>query len=210
MRLLTIIVVFFPLLLSASIFELTQIEKEYIKDLPENSIIARRFNHFYQFLHQARSFSIPMKIFKTNLFINKIIPKNDIGTNEWASPKEFLIKGSGDCEDYVIAKYFTLLELGINENQLFLSVVKVKGEKDFHMILLYLDDFNKIYVLDNLSWKVVLLKDRKNLIFQYAFNKNNSFILNNNSLIVENNIKREEVSLINNLFLKSNLYQIKQ
>ncbi len=201
MRLLTIIVVFFPLLLSASIFELTQIEKEYIKDLPDNSIIARRFNHFYQFLYQARSFSVPMKIFKTNLFINKIIPKNDIGTNEWSSPKEFLIKGSGDCEDYVIAKYFTLLELGINENQLFLSVVKVKGEKDFHMILLYLDDFNKIYVLDNLSWKVVLLKDRKNLIFQYAFNKNNSFILNNNSLIVEKNIKREEVSLINNLIL---------
>lgn len=37
----------------------------------------------------------------------------DRQTNNWKTPKEFLIDGEGVCEDFAIAKYFTLLELGI-------------------------------------------------------------------------------------------------
>lgn len=34
----------------------------------------------------------------------------------WATPYEFLARDKGDCEDYVIAKYFALLHLGIKKN----------------------------------------------------------------------------------------------
>jgi len=197
MKRIVYIVLLVPIFLSSSIFTLLDDEKKYIKSLPNNIVVARRFHQFYQFIHEAHSFSTEKKIIRTNLFINKIIPKNDIGTNAWVSPKEFLIKGFGDCEDYAITKYFALLELGIDENQLFLCVVKIKGTKDFHMVLLYIDDFNTINVLDNLSWKVVQLKERKNLLFQYAFNKHHSFILENNFLKKEHGIKREEIKLLN-------------
>jgi amino acid transporter len=40
----------------------------------------------------------------------------------WMTPKEFFIKGFGDCEDYAIAKYFTLLELGVKKESLYLAV----------------------------------------------------------------------------------------
>ena len=36
----------------------------------------------------------------------------------WASPLELLQKGRGDCEDYAIAKYFSLLALGIPASKL--------------------------------------------------------------------------------------------
>ncbi|MBI3873681.1 MAG: transglutaminase-like cysteine peptidase [Arcobacter sp.] len=190
--------------LFAGIFHLTQDEKEFIKNAPDSIVIARRFNHFYQFLDEAKSFNTDKKIIRTNVFINKIIPKNDpIGTNEWASPKEFLMKGYGDCEDYVIAKYFTLLDLNIDEKKLYLSVVKVKGVKNYHMILLYQDDLNHLFVLDNLSWKIKLLEDRKDLQFLYAFNNNHSYMLKNNSLVTENNIKREEVEMFSKIYFQS-------
>ena len=33
--------------------------------------------------------------------------------DHWASPLEALEKGRGDCEDYAIAKYFSLLSMGM-------------------------------------------------------------------------------------------------
>jgi predicted transglutaminase-like cysteine proteinase len=44
----------------------------------------------------------------------------------WSTPREFLISGRGDCEDYAIIKYFTLIKLGFDERKLFLTSVKEK------------------------------------------------------------------------------------
>lgn len=58
----------------------------------------------------------------------------------WASPVEMLGKGRGDCEDYVIGKYFALLATGMPVAKLRLVYVRVSvagGEAYAHMVLAY-------------------------------------------------------------------------
>ena len=60
----------------------------------------------------------------------------------WASPIELLEKGQGDCEDYVIAKYFSLVALGMPTAKLRLVYVRAQlggegGVVQAHMVLAY-------------------------------------------------------------------------
>ena len=60
----------------------------------------------------------------------------------WASPLELLEKGQGDCEDYVIAKYFSLISLGMPSSKLRLVYVRALlggpgGDVQAHMVLAY-------------------------------------------------------------------------
>jgi len=57
----------------------------------------------------------------------------------WASPLELLDKGQGDCEDYAIAKYFSLLASGMPANRLRLVYVRLLqgGDSQAHMVLAY-------------------------------------------------------------------------
>ena len=79
-----------------------------------------------------------LEIQEINNFFNKIPYLDDIkvwGEKEyWATPLEFLAKAKGDCEDYVIAKYFSLGNLGIAYEKLYFSYVK---SKDYTRLLLY-------------------------------------------------------------------------
>jgi predicted transglutaminase-like cysteine proteinase len=75
----------------------------------------------------------------------------------WATPLEFL-RHSGDCEDYAIAKYVTLRQLGFAPEQLRLVVVRDVVRELAHAVLaVYLDD--EVYILDNLT-KAVLPQAR--------------------------------------------------
>lgn len=70
----------------------------------------------------------------------------------WASPAEFF-RRSGDCEDYAIAKYVTLRQMGFSADQLRLVVVKDTRRDLAHAVLAaYVG--NDVYILDNLSNKV--------------------------------------------------------
>ena len=42
----------------------------------------------------------------------------------WASRMESIGQNAGDCEDYVIAKFFTLIDLGIPQEKLYFTYVK--------------------------------------------------------------------------------------
>jgi len=69
------------------------------------------------------------KLEKINSFFNKkIVFVNDTdlyGTKDyWATPVEFLARGAGDCEDYAIAKYFSLKIMGVAEEKLRIAYVK--------------------------------------------------------------------------------------
>ncbi|MGH6898542.1 MAG: transglutaminase-like cysteine peptidase, partial [Geminicoccaceae bacterium] len=71
----------------------------------------------------------------------------------WATPLEFL-RHSGDCEDYAIAKYVTLRDLGFAPEQLRLVVVRDVARDLAHAVLaVYLDD--EVYILDNLTSAVL-------------------------------------------------------
>ena len=70
----------------------------------------------------------------------------------WASPAEFFSR-SGDCEDYAIAKYVTLRQMGFGADQLRLVVVKDLNQNIAHAVLAaYVD--GDVYILDNINSKV--------------------------------------------------------
>lgn len=65
----------------------------------------------------------------------------------WATINQFLNR-DGDCEDYAIAKYYSLKELGFSSNQMRIVIVQDTNLDVAHAVLaVYYDD--KIWILDN-------------------------------------------------------------
>jgi predicted transglutaminase-like cysteine proteinase len=188
----------------SNILLLTNKEKDFIKKSSNRFIVARRINNYYKFLNRLKEDTLNKKLIQTNLYINKIRPKNDLqGTNTWSTPKEFLINGYGDCEDYAIMKYVTLVYLGIPKEKLYLSVVQVKGYSDLHMVLIYLSKNNNYLVLDNLSWKILPINKRKDLRVKYLFNDKSSYKFDINfNIIKEHKIKRKDIKLLEHILLE--------
>jgi predicted transglutaminase-like cysteine proteinase len=89
----------------------------------------------------------------------------------WATPIETLSIGGGDCEDYAIAKYFTLKQLGVDENKLRLTYVKAVELNQAHMVLTYFENKRAVpLVLDNLIIEIKYATQRADLIPVYSFN----------------------------------------
>ncbi len=87
----------------------------------------------------------------------------------WASPAEFKSK-SGDCEDYAIAKYFTLRSLGFPMEKMRIVVVRDTILQLAHAVLaVYIGD--EIYILDNLSKNVLPHTRIRNYIPHYSVNE---------------------------------------
>lgn len=67
--------------------------------------------------------------------------------NHWASPLQTLDKGRGDCEDYAIAKYYTLVAAGVPPSRLRMAYLTIsvppavparRGDRSAeHMVLAY-------------------------------------------------------------------------
>jgi predicted transglutaminase-like cysteine proteinase len=66
----------------------------------------------------------------------------------WQTPAEFLTS-SGDCEDYAITKFFSLLELGFSNEQLRIVIVHDRQRKVDHAVVAVAED-DDIYILDSL------------------------------------------------------------
>ena len=100
-------------------FKLNQKDKNLIEKSTQKSFILKRLAKYEEVKNKARNLDINNKLTQINLFINGSLAEFDnasMGIDDyWMTPKEFFIKGHGDCEDYVIAKYFTLLELGVKK-----------------------------------------------------------------------------------------------
>ncbi len=168
--------------LSAKSITLSNNDLRVIKSSTKEKAITIRLIRYLELKKKVKDFRLLKKLSHVNAFYNKILPINDATKynvdDHWATPKEFLINGKGDCEDYAIAKYFTLIETGIPKEKLFLSVVKVKGEANYHMVLLYLENKKSMpLVLDNLSFKVVSFDIRKKLEPQFIFNEKVAYLL---------------------------------
>lgn len=115
------------------------------------------------------------KLEKVNRFFNKIPFANDINhwgvEDYWATPTEFLASDGGDCEDFAIAKYFTLISLGIAENQLALTYVKALRLNVAHMVLTYYPAPGmEPLVLDNLVDAIESSSKRTDLLPVYSIN----------------------------------------
>jgi len=89
----------------------------------------------------------------------------------WATPYESLTTDGADCEDFVIAKYYTLKELGVAVEKLRITYVKALRINQAHMVLTYFPTPDAIpLVLDNLIGKIYPANRRKDLEPVYSFN----------------------------------------
>ena len=92
-------------------------------------------------------------------------------TDYWATPVESLVKGVGDCEDYALAKYFSLRNLGVPSEKLRITYVKALTRNQAHMVLTYYATPSADpLVLDNLISDIRPASNRKDLLPVYAFN----------------------------------------
>jgi len=103
----------------------------------------------------------------------------------WATPYELISKGAGDCEDFAIAKYLALLELGIPPDHLQLLWSRVYNQKkqriEPHVVTLYRPGDSSTYlVLDNINRKEIALEKRVDLLPQIRFNREVAWIRSNN------------------------------
>ncbi len=141
------------------------------------SVNARqRVESWQALIDSSQDLSDAEKLEKVNQFFNSnVMFVNDIAVwdkeDYWATPLEFLSKGAGDCEDYSIAKYFTLKELGVDEEKLRITYVKAIKLNQAHMVLTYFENKRAIpLVLDNLDIEIKPANLRKDLIPVYSFN----------------------------------------
>jgi predicted transglutaminase-like cysteine proteinase len=97
------------------------------------------------------------QIREVNRFLNQWRYRADTDnwgrSDYWATPLEFL-RRSGDCEDYVIAKYVSLRALGFAPDRLRMVVLRDTLRNLAHAVLaVYVGD--EVYILDNLSGAVL-------------------------------------------------------
>lgn len=143
--------------------------KNELSTIKKNNMIAKnRIVDYQNTLFTFKTLSKDKQLNKVNFYLNRLLPQYDDVINNkldnWATPKEFLTVGYGDCEDYVIIKYYSLIKLGFDEKKLFITIVKEKFKGGDHMVLTYFKTKDKSpLVLDNLSFKILDLSSREDL-----------------------------------------------
>ena len=130
-----------------------------------------------QLVAELQSEDLDEKLYQINRFFNRFDFVDDLvhwqQKDYWATPIEFISTGAGDCEDYTIAKYFSLIELGVPEQQLRLMYVTALELRQPHMVLAYYETPTSIpLVLDNINRRILPANKRRDLSPIYSFNGN--------------------------------------
>lgn len=149
---------------------LKQAEAKYGKDA-ETRLLA-----WEDTIRKDNSTSDREKIEKVNKFFNSRIRfVNDIDLwgvpDYWATPFETLCRNAGDCEDFAIAKFFTLRAIGMAEEKLNIMYVKALQYGIAHMVLAYYSSPGaEPLILDNLIDGIAPASKRPDLLPVFGFN----------------------------------------
>jgi len=141
-----------------------------------NIFAKKRFFYLQQTLDDvSKEEDVIEKLDAVNSFYNDVKYASDMKVyhkeDYWATPWQFLGKDRGDCEDYVISKYFALRYLGIGYKKLFFTYVRSTKFKAPHMVLTYFKTpKSEPLILDNNNRRVFPASKRKDLIPIYNFN----------------------------------------
>lgn len=138
----------------------------------------RRLEAWQELLAAARNRPESDKLSLVNDFFNQVPFVSDAdhwgASDYWATPVEMLATNGGDCEDFSIAKYFTLIALGVAMDKLKITYVKTRNPNPVnqsHMVLTYYPTPAAMpLVLDNLIPDIRPASARGDLIPVYAFN----------------------------------------
>jgi len=126
---------------------------------------------------------IQTQLVEVNRFFNQFEYQEDHihwgAQDYWATPSEFLGTQKGDCEDFVIAKYFALRALGVPDERLYLTYVKALQQNVAHMVLSYFPTPASIpQILDNYNPRILSASKRTDLLPVYSFNAKSLFLTN--------------------------------
>ena len=143
---------------------------EYIKNKYGINAL-KRIKLWNQMIESSKNETTLNKIKNVNDFFNKFAYKDDLvhwrKKDYWATPFEFMVTGAGDSEDYALAKYYSLLKLGVSRKNLEITFVEYKGSKSFqnnHVVLNYFHNLNsEAIVLDNIEGELQLTSKRPDL-----------------------------------------------
>ena len=146
-----------------------------------------KFNAWRALIANASSLSDNDRLKKVNDFFNRQLrfgEDADIWNQPdyWATPMESLGQGAGDCEDFAIAKYFSLREAGVAPTKLRLIYVRASSgtaggaPSQAHMVLAYYAQPEaEPLVLDNLINDIRPASRRPDLVPVFSFNSDGVF-----------------------------------
>lgn len=166
-------------------------------DLPKATAFVRdtygdsaqtRVERWVEHLDQLKGKSEDLQLRSVNTFWNTTVREaEDISLwkqeDYWATPLESLGRQAGDCEDFVIGKYFSLLYLGVPAEKLRFIYVSATingptGRKTIaHMVLGYYPkpDADPL-VLDNLNTEILPGSKRRDLKPVFSFNAQGIYV----------------------------------
>lgn len=126
-------------------------------------------------IEKGKDWSDQRRLEMANDFVNQLVFVDDIQhwkqQDYWATPLETIVSGGGDCEDFSIAKYFTLTGMGMDEDKLRLTYVKALRLNQAHMVVSYYSNPKAMpLVLDNLNTRILPANERDDLWPVYSFN----------------------------------------
>ena len=139
-----------------------------------------------QLIEKLQGKSVQTKLREVNRFFNQFAYVTDIkqwGKKDyWATPEEFIGTQMGDCEDFVVAKYFVLRKLGVADKKLYLTYVKHIEKNVAHMVLSYFKKpSSNPQILDNYNPAILRGSERKDLLPVYSFNASKLFLTNSSA-----------------------------
>ena len=146
-----------------------------------------KFNAWRTLITNASSLSDNDRLKRENDFFNRQMrfgEDADIWSQPdyWATPMESIGQGAGDCEDFAIAKYFTLREAGVAPAKLRLIYVRAStgasagSASQAHMVLAYYAQPEaEPLVLDNLINDIRPASRRPDLVPVFSFNSDGVF-----------------------------------
>ena len=148
-------------------------------------VTQQRVDSWKALIDSGSSWSDIKKLTSVNDFVNQFEFVDDIDhwqqEDYWATPLETLVTKGGDCEDFALAKYFTLSAMGMSEEKLRLTYVKALSINKAHMVVSYYENKKAIpLILDNLKPQIVPANERNDLIPAYSFNGSGLWLSNKN------------------------------
>jgi predicted transglutaminase-like cysteine proteinase len=184
-------VLLFAVSLAALAQELVVITDAQIAQLAQNfgPVAKNRLTAWRNVLTAPKNKQLPerQKLELVNDFMNQTPFISDLQhwgkTDYWATPVEFLSTNGGDCEDFSIAKYFTLRALGVADDKLRITYVKELVQyKEAHMVLAYFPNADdEPLVLDNINKSILPASARTDLQPVYSFNGSGLWLAKENA-----------------------------
>jgi predicted transglutaminase-like cysteine proteinase len=138
----------------------------------------RRCHSLQRLISDNRTLAELEKLVCVNNFFNQIPYTPDIKiwgkSDYWATPQETLIQGQADCEDYAIAKFYTLVHMGVPQEKLYLTYIDQGEGKVAHFVLTYYESEDAVpLVLDNRNLDIVpaVFSNRFKPVYRFNLNE---------------------------------------